>query len=495
MPISRVDMLFSLVKSLSKGEKRHFRLYAKRESDGVYLKYLHLFDLLDKQKEIDEDILLESFEKRQLTNLKRHLYTQILVALRLLQRKENIAIKLREFLDFANILYSRGLFLQSLRLIEKAKSIAVKISDEPILLKLLEFEKIIESRHITRTGTNKAENLTIEANNLIDQLSDRIKISNLRLLLHGWYIEHGHVRSEDMERVLRLKYSEALEAVDVLSLGLMERAFYHQAKVWFHYILLEFDLCLISAKEWLSVFKGGGDYIQRDSNIMMRAYHYILTSLYYLGKEKEYVTFLEEFEDFRKSNYKRFNRNSQIISFLYVHNGRLNKFILTKKYKEGVALIPKTLSRISRYRKNLDAHRILVFFYKLAVLYLMADKPDQSIKYLHTIINEKLGNLRKDIQIYARLLFLMVHYSAGNHDLLEYLIKRTKKFLKSNNIETKMPNEVVTFFTILINAPLLERQDVMRGFLARIRMLSEERYEKRGIVYLNVREWLMHSIK
>ena len=93
MPNLSSDALFTLIKSLEKGEKRNFKLFAARNTGSADLKIVQLFDALDKMKDYDEEELLrknESIQKQQLSNLKAHLYDQILSSLRLLKQNENI---------------------------------------------------------------------------------------------------------------------------------------------------------------------------------------------------------------------------------------------------------------------------------------------------------------------------------------------------------------------------------------------------------------------
>src|SRR5829696_1409147 len=121
------DILFQLIQSLEKAEKRHFKLYIKRSSSNENLKIVQLFDALDKMSEYDEKILLKklpSVQKIQLSNLKAHLYKQILASLRLLKSAESIDLQLNEQFDYAHILYKKGLFIQSLKILEKAKELA-----------------------------------------------------------------------------------------------------------------------------------------------------------------------------------------------------------------------------------------------------------------------------------------------------------------------------------------------------------------------------------
>src|SRR5690606_11358971 len=119
MPIAQSEQLFTIVKSLTKAEKRDFRLYVQRLQSNEDTLYVRLFDILDKMEEYDEDQVLarmEDLSKERFVNVKRHLYTQILKSLRLIF--ENIeSIKVREQIDFAHILYSKGLYLQSFKLL------------------------------------------------------------------------------------------------------------------------------------------------------------------------------------------------------------------------------------------------------------------------------------------------------------------------------------------------------------------------------------------
>ena len=123
MPIAQSEQLFTIIKSLTKAEKRNFRLYVQRLQSNEDVLYVRLFDLLDKSEEYDEENVLEKLgdiPKSKFVNLKRHLYTQILKSLRLIH--ENIeSIKVREQIDFAHILYSKGLYLQAFKLLDRVK--------------------------------------------------------------------------------------------------------------------------------------------------------------------------------------------------------------------------------------------------------------------------------------------------------------------------------------------------------------------------------------
>ena len=138
------DTLFQLINSLEKSEKRHFKLYIKRSSAKEDLKVVRLFDAMDALTVYEENLLLKKLRgitKPQLSNLKTHLYKQLLASLRLLKTNENTDLKLSEHLDNARLLYNKGLKLQSLQILEKAKDLARANQKFNFLVQAVSLEK------------------------------------------------------------------------------------------------------------------------------------------------------------------------------------------------------------------------------------------------------------------------------------------------------------------------------------------------------------------
>src|SRR6516225_9617192 len=169
MPNRSSDALFQLVKSLEKSEKRNFKLYVKRNSSSVDLKIIQLFDALDKMDSYDEIQLLKknkSIKKQQLPNLRALLYRQVLSSLRLIKNENNVDIQLHEQLDHARILYNKGLYLQSLRVLDRIKENARSNNQVTYLLQALFFEQQIEALHITRSMQDRADKLAQEVDDV-----------------------------------------------------------------------------------------------------------------------------------------------------------------------------------------------------------------------------------------------------------------------------------------------------------------------------------------
>src|SRR6476619_5587614 len=104
MPTKSQEPVFQLIKSLTRTEKRHFRLFTNRPGASENLKFLLLFDALDALETSDDAAVMAqvpSLKRVQLANLKANLYRQILASLRVYHAGQNPDIQLHEQLDYA----------------------------------------------------------------------------------------------------------------------------------------------------------------------------------------------------------------------------------------------------------------------------------------------------------------------------------------------------------------------------------------------------------
>src|SRR5882757_1551126 len=258
MPNRSTDALFLLIKSLEKSEKRNFKLYVQRNSGSEELKIIQLFDVLDKMDDYDEAQLLlkaKSITKQQLSNSKALLYRQILASLRLLGSVDNIDIQLHEQLDHARILYNKGLYLQSLKMLDRIKENAKEHNQTTFLLQVLFFEKKIEALHITRSMQDRADRLTSEVDNVNEHLQLVSRLSNLSLQLYSWYIRNGVARNEKDEKAVQEFFETHLPSDLSGCTGFYEKLYQYQSFCWYAFIRQDFLLYYRYTQKWVDLFE------------------------------------------------------------------------------------------------------------------------------------------------------------------------------------------------------------------------------------------------
>ncbi len=494
------DQLLTLINSMTKAEKRNFKLYANRTQSNNTLRFIQLFDVLDKQKEYDEVGVFKKIprlNKSQLANLKRHLYKQILTSLRLIHIQKKVDIQIREQIDFARILYGKGLHLQSLRLLDRIKPIAIENNQDLLQLEIIEFQKLIEERHITRSRTvkNKVEGLIKEAAKRSSITNNRCLLSNLKIKVHGLYIQVGHVKNEKDLIFVEGFFESSIKGLERKGLSFFEKVYLSQSYVWYNYILLDFKNCGKHAMDWVSLFEKNPNMIEKDPDLYMRGLHYVLTSLFNLKDYDRFIIYLQRFEDFMKKEGKGLSEISQTIAFLYLYTARINKHYLEGTFKEGLKMVPAIKKNIKRYEKTIDVHRVLVFYFKIAYLYFANGDPETALDYLNEIINLKAGHLREDIQSYSRLLQLICHFELGHYELLPYLADSTQRFLEKMKELSRAQEETLRFLRGSINKVPNEQQIAFADLYKNLKKISRDRFEKRSFLYLDTLTWAESKVK
>jgi hypothetical protein len=497
MPNRSSDTLFQLVKSLKKSEKRNFKLYVKRNTSSEDLKIIYLFDALDKMDTYDEADLLKKnkkLSKQQLSNVKAHLYKQILTSLRLIRNEQNIVIQLHEQLDYAEILYNQGLYLQSLKILDRIKEYARSFYQYSYVLETLFFEQKIEALHITRSMRDRAGKLAADMEAVNEQLKLAGKLSGLSLQLYSWYIQHGVARNEQDEIAVRDFFESQLPAAMPAAKGFYENLYLYQCYSWFAFIGQDFLSYYRYTHRWVELFEKEPVMIPIETAHYIKGMHNLLGAHFDLLNYPKFLDTLNRFEKFFHSEAVQENDNNRIQTFVYLHIAKINLHFIDGTFTDGIALVPYIEEKLKEYEIYLDRHRILIFYYKFASLYFGSGDYENTIKYLNRIINWKM-DLRTDLQCYSRLLHLIAHYELGNENLLEYLIKSVYRFMAKMQNLSHVEEEIFRFLRNSFQLGPKEFKPEFSMLLERLKTYEKNRYETRAFVYLDIISWLESKIR
>ncbi|AWW29101.1 hypothetical protein DN752_02515 [Echinicola strongylocentroti] len=492
------DSVFILIKSLSASDKRGFKLYTQRFGANENAKFVKLFDALDKMEVYDEKVLLKKapVTKKQLANMKSHLYKQILVSLRLIYADHNVELQLNEQIDFARILYNKGLYKQSLKLLDKAKQTAKKYYLDTIMLRIVELEKVIESQHITRSMRDRAEILANEAKGLVSSASLKNTLSNLSLQLYGLYLKMGHVKDEYDRRLVEAYYLKNMPEYELDELNFYEKLYLFQAQVWFYHILQDFPLCYRAAQRWVSLYQNHPQMKKVATGNYLKAYHYLLDTLFYLQRYERFIVVFEQFKDSLENDDFRMDDNCRILAFLYYYSNSINYYFLIGDFSLGVEkAIPPLLKEMRELRSKLDVHHVVVLHYKIACLYFGSGDNLGAIRHLDEVISHTGDGLREDLQCFAHILKLIASYEEGLDDNLEQQIRNVYKFLIKMQDLHLVQQEMMHFVRKLNRIYEYELKSAFRELRDKLVQYENHPYEKRAFLYLDIISWLDSKIQ
>ena len=491
------DALFVLIKSLTKSEKRQFNLYVGRLGGNEDAKFFSLFKFLEKIKVYDEKVIIKSgiVSKQQLSNLKAHLYKQILISLRLNPAHKNIRIQIREQLDFATVLYQKGLYKQSLKLLDKAKSFALENEEKNIAYEIVELEKVIETQYITRSLSNRADQLSEQAKTLSQQNVIASKLSNLSLQLYSHLLQNGYVKNNEELEFINTYFYSKLPKYDYNTFGFREKLWLYKSHLWFSLLTQDFLQSYKYAKKWVSLFQENKKLIALHPVFYLKGKNYLLEASFFVKKISTFKEELRNFEEDVAQNYVPLNTNTEVLIFQYLYANKLHLHFLEATFAEGEYLVAIINKKIEQYKTRLDSHHIVMLYYKIACLYFGMDKYELCIKYLEKIIDSKNLNAGEDLQCFARVLNLIAHYECGlDYDLERQFLETYKFLIKMENLQ-EVQKEFITSIRDLSDVFPHEIKNEFKNIYTRLKKYESHPYEKRAFLYLDILSWLESKIE
>lgn len=421
------DELFHLVHSLSKNEKRYFRRFIHQYSDKRGNNYLQLFEAVQKQSSYDQDKLLHKFRNddfvKHFSSAKSYLYKIILKSLRAYRAEKNTLIQIRDLQTDAEILQEKGLYLQALKQIRKAKKLGEHYELHLPLLEILQKEKWLIKKVWKKSAEQESEAIIRTINQSFDHLVREVKYG---VMFDRFYYVQEKMDAqadlnEQLERILgTTSDDQKVGSFQSIHLELQIKAFYYHL----HGETEAIHRCLIQTREhWeahpqmISLYPGKYKLILRNC----------LQEHSYQGKEdlfEDLVSKIESLPESAPETELSIQKSLLFTQLLYYLN--------TGKFEKGIELAPRIRAFLDRFQQQLPDLWILSFSYNLCLVHFMSGHSREALNWANAVINYEKSEVRINVQYGARLLRLLIHYDLGNYDLLEYLLRSTLDYCRKD---------------------------------------------------------------
>jgi hypothetical protein len=178
---SLLEETHELVKSLTKNEKRYFKLFTRfQQGDKSYLK---LFDIIDKQTVYDEKKISRIFfSKNKVTNfpaVSKYLFDQMVAALRSYGAYKDLDSDHTDLIETYKVLQYKGLHGQSARLLKKIKTIT--LADDAFIrhFYVLLLEYMREMFNTDDSSVSRVHQILEEKKNVFNIIQNYTEIGDL----------------------------------------------------------------------------------------------------------------------------------------------------------------------------------------------------------------------------------------------------------------------------------------------------------------------------
>jgi len=493
------DQLFNLINTLSKGEKRFFKLYVSRLGQVEDKKFIILFDAIEKQKVYNETKILErekSLNPKQLPNLKTHLYFQLLKSLRLGNSNSLRSIKVLELIDYSRLLYSKCLYKECVKMIDKAKRMAVSYDQSIFLLEILELEKLVISKTLDAGNEERVNQIIDETVKATESIKNINLFSNLSIKLDSYYHQLGFVRSKvGLEKVTDF-FNTSLPKYQIKNLSFQEKLYLYKSYVGYCYFIQDFKQGYIYANKWVGLFEEQPEMKALKPELYIKALNSLLSVQNKLYNYTEFADTLKQLVSIKRDKkiILTENLNLNLFKAIYIHE--INRHFMLGDFKAGTRIVAALENELTKFVTKLDKHSILLLYYKIACLYFGSSNYRTALTWLNKITNEREIALREDLHSFARILSLISHYELGNDDLIESYIKSTYRYFIKKGDLSLYQKYILDFLKGL----LMERKikNIQNRFVLlkdQMELLQHNKFEKRAFLYFDIISWLESKIE
>jgi len=473
------ESLFSLIKSLSQAEKRYFKLTSGQEGAN----YLRLFDAINSQDEYNEVALKKKFEGEKFTDqfhvAKIYLQDIILKCLRNYTSKSSVNVQLIGLLNEIEILYDRELFDLCQAKVSKAKKIASKFEKFSLLLEIISWErKLILAKHNT-----------IQLSVVLEM--EQHAIDRMQELNRLWSLVNGIQSSISLP--MAISDIKAIKAQPPRSL----RAVVLHRHILFSSYLLNGKLA--QAEDQLNLLidklEENPDYIQDDPASYATALGNKISLLLRLKRLDEVAMLIAKMRAIPSSYSLRSDNKFTVRLWIRLFNLELEFYRDKKDFKKGLVLMEEAELFLQRHHRVVPMDYRLMLYYQFAHFLFMNKSFSKALKCVGEIIGRNAGSVREDVQVYARILNLILHFELGNIIVIRYAVDNCRRFFKKIKKRGEVENTVLKFFAKLSLEPISEHQALFQNLYFKLFGVDRGTAKSELDDYFDLRGWIESKLK
>jgi len=484
------DDLFQLIKSLDQSEKRYFKIFATMHIKGSEEnKYIMLFDAIDKQSEYDEAEIRKKFKNEKFLNqlhvAKNYLYNNILKSLRLFHSERSKLNELMDILRDVQILYEKSLYKQCRKLLDKAKKIAYTYEKHSHILAVLDWEKTLAR---TSAYANTEEKDLLGFYDEINETMEKLRNINeyWKLTMNSFLLrkKQGEIRDKAELKKFNEIIKHPLLQSENKATSFQSKTFYFNIKGLYYFTNKDYKNLLNHCKKLVDLLEAN-PLLMKEDNYIASLYNLLLVQIE-LRQYDDALNTIKKLRDF-KSN----STAMQTRIFVTSYDTEINLYLRTGEFEKGIPLIKEIEEGLKKFGEKLNKESEALFSFNIAYLYFGLGEYNHSLNWINKIINDKELTVREDIQCFARILNLLVHYELGNYDLIEYIMKSTRRYLSNKNKLNKFELITLNYIRKLIIADIDDdKMYIYSEWKKELNAISDDILEIKAFEYFDFLSWL-----
>jgi len=444
--MTKKGSLFFLIKSLTGSERRYFRMQSERSKADT--RYLRLFDFMESQAEADDDAVKEHFKGEQFVNqlhvTKIYLTDLILRSLRNYHANSSVNSKLLDILRDVEILFGKELYDQCHYKLKTAEKLACTFEKEGLLLEVLAWKRKL------LLAQSKAETKEVAA------ISEQEKASLEKLTNLNSYWDHTFdvfTNSGDRDFPKKLKSKNAATL---------------QAKTLHHHVLYSWYFMNNNAARAEKEIATLIDYMeQHPTRIEDDPGPYVTAmsnKIALLLRQQRWPEIEQMIRIMREVpvRYKLVNENKFTLRlWLRIYNLELEIYRDTRQLTKAMILTKEIEAYLEKHSAVIPDNYRIMLWYQVANIWFLKQDYAACLHWVNLILNYNFGDTRNDLQCFARILNLLVHFELDNIIVLRYSVDSTRRFFRKKKADSPEVQAIIGMFSRLSVAPPQKYKEVV----------------------------------
>jgi len=479
--------LLELIAAMTASEKGYFVKSAGGFTKQQPQTYIQLFHLIDKHGFESDAKLREKLgaDKTNIHSIRNYLYKQLLKSLRAFHSEKNTQFKIREMLDYAEILSEKGLLKQSqhftdigislsdpvtlpayqiifqthqiqlLRFYDEAEKI--KKTDD-IVLSITESADIIKHAYVTRQGLTKA----------LFYVNTYFPLRNQLIKLEVYQLLHELTSLPDTEKQ-NYRFRNSRNA----ALSLLYR------------LLNDWDNALFYQEKTIRIFEEMQPQLLNRNIPAIGAYYNYISLFINKGDRNNYRIQLEKMRSLPVSG----KAEEQYLKAV-IYQLQLDDIIFNKDIAAGKNVVDEVNIFLQ------EKHPILSIYHdtliRLAAYFIYDKNYVEALGVVNKLINSNFTHPLRSFAVHVKLLNILIHFELNNFLLLPGLIRSVYRFMMQQELKYEIEKAILNFFRrsfVVTNPTQLEKE--LEKLFQQLQDISNDAYEQQALLsFFDYRYWI-----
>jgi len=478
---------YELINSLTKTEKRYFKLYTGfQQGDKTYLK---LFNIIDKQTIYDEKKINQQFLKTSAsTNLpaiKKYLFEQLIASIKSYGAYKDLDSDHTDLIETYKVLHYKGLYGMSESLLKKIKQ--VTLEDDAFArhfsVLLMEYHREVfnpdsaNPENVVRILNERRNTLTIMDNYLtVGHVFTLVRL-HLRKKLYSRNKQDKDALTKIVAPVLKTTEADMLSRT---ALGL------RNITLCDYYLAVgKPKKAFETSKKYLELRKNAGSNDKLDLQTLNEYFQHIVLctrSGFFEGFEANMNEFKSMLDTIR-------NKEKYFMIYEKWHNSAFIYYNRTGQFAEGELFLQKEQKKNADLEKNFSMKSKITLWYFTAYNRFSVKEYKTALKWTQKIMNN--ANDEVEEFSFTKLLLMFIHYDLKNYELLEYQVRSAERMMKKSNRLYKCEKLLLDFFKSVSDGDSSSmRRQQLEALKKKVSLLFKMYYERGFSYYFDIQSWI-----